>query len=249
MLQNMKGKVAIVTGGSSGIGKACAIEFAKAGVKVVVAARRETESKETIRQIEAVGSEGIFVKTDVTIAAEIERLVNKTLEIYHRLDYAFNNAGFGKIVPLLERSESQWDAETDVNLKAVWLCMKYQIPAMLKTQGGAIVNMASMFAKISIPQVSSYSAAKAGVLGLTKSAALEFAPQGIRINAICPGFIDTDILNNLPKELLEQIVEQIPFKRLGKPEEIANAVVWLCSDGASYMTGQNLLMDGGFSAQ
>lgn len=249
MLLNMKGKVAIVTGGSSGIGKACAIEFAKAGVKVVVAARRETESKETIRQIEAVGSEGIFVKTDVTIAAEIERLVNKTLEIYHRLDYAFNNAGFGKVVSLLERSESQWDAETDVNIKAVWLCMKYQIPAMLKTQGGAIVNMASMFGEISIPQISSYSAAKAGVLGLTKSAALEFAPQGIRINAICPGFIDTDILNNLPKEFLEQIVEQIPFKRLGKPEEIANAVVWLCSDGASYMTGQDLLMDGGFTIQ
>lgn len=250
MSQNINGKVAIVTGGSSGIGRACAIEFAKAGAKVVVAARREAEGEETVSQIEAVGSQGIFVKTDVTVTAEIENLVNKTLETYNRLDYACNNAGFGKSIPLLERSESEWDAETDVNLKAVWLCLKYQIPAMLKTGEGAIVNMASMGgAVVGVPGLTSYNAAKAGVFGLTKSAALEFAQQGIRINAVSPGLIDTDILSNVSEEVLQQMIDTIPLKRAGKAEEIASAVVWLCSDGASYITGQNLTIDGGFTVQ
>ncbi|MEM7725808.1 MAG: glucose 1-dehydrogenase [Cyanobacteria bacterium P01_A01_bin.45] len=250
MTPDMTGKVAIVTGGSSGIGRATAIEFAKHGAKVVVAARGEKGGEETVQQIEAVGGEGIFIKTDVTIATEISALVQKTIENYNRLDYACNNAGFGKSIPLVERTENEWDAEVDVNLKAVWLCMKYQIPAMLKTDGGSILNMASMGGGvIGVSELSSYNAAKAGVIGLTRSSAIEFAEKNIRINSISPGLIATDILSNVSENVLEQMIATIPMRRPGQAEEIANAVVWLCSDAASYITGQNLVIDGGFTVQ
>lgn len=246
----MTDKVAIVTGGSSGIGQATALEFAKQGAQVVVAARRESQGIETVEQIEALGGQGKFVKTDVTQALEIERLVQQSLETYGRLDYACNNAGFGKTVPLLERTESEWDAELDVNLKAVWLCMKYQIPAMQQTGGGSILNMASMGGGvIGVPELSSYNAAKAGVVGLTRSAALEFAQKNIRINCISPGLIATDILSNVSQETVDAMVASIPMQRAGEANEIAKAVVWLCSDHASYVTGQNLVIDGGFTVQ
>lgn len=246
----MKDKVAIVTGGSSGIGQATALEFATQGAQVVVAARREAQGIETVEQIKALGGQGRFVKTDVTQAIEIERLVQQTLETYGRLDYACNNAGFGKTVPLLERTESEWDAELDVNLKAVWLCMKYQIPAMQQTGGGSILNMASMGGGvIGVPELSSYNAAKAGVVGLTRSAALEFAQKNIRINCISPGLIATDILSNVSQETVNAMVASIPMQRAGEATEIAKAVVWLCSDHASYVTGQNLVIDGGFTVQ
>ncbi|MDZ8187906.1 MAG: SDR family oxidoreductase [Nostoc sp. ChiSLP02] len=243
-------KVAIVTGGSSGIGRATAVAFAQAGAKVVVAARRVQEGEETVRLAKDAGSEAIFVQTDVTKAVDVQALVNKTLDTFGRLDCACNNAGFGKSVPLTERSEEEWDAETDVNLKAVWLCMKYQIPAMLKTGSGAIVNMASIGgAVIGTSSFSAYQAAKAGVIGLTRSAAMEYAQQGIRINAISPGLIATEILSNVPENMLQQMTDTIPLKRIGRAEEIANAVVWLCSDAASYITGHNLVIDGGFTVQ
>ena len=250
MKLSLNEKVAIVTGASSGIGRATAIAFAQSGTKVVVAARRIKEGEETVRLAKDAGSDAIFVQTDVTKATELETLVNKTLDTYGRLDFACNNAGFGKTVPLIERSEEEWDKETDVNLKSVWLCLKYQIPAMLKTGGGAIVNMASMGGGvIGVPGLSSYNAAKGGVVGLTRSAAMEFAEQGIRINAISPGLIATDILSNVTEEVLQQMVESIPLKRAGQAEEIASAVIWLCSEGASYITGQNLVIDGGFTVQ
>lgn len=246
----MKDKVAIVTGGSSGIGQATALEFATQGAQVVVAARREAQGVETVEQIETLGGQGTFVKTDVTQALEIERLVQQTLETYGRLDYACNNAGFGKTVPLLERTESEWDSEIDVNLKAVWLCMKYQIPAMQQTGGGSILNMASMGGGvIGVPELSSYNAAKAGVVGLTRSAALEFAQKNIRINCISPGLIATDILSNVSQETVNAMVASIPMQRAGEATEIAKAVVWLCSENASYVTGQNLVIDGGFTVQ
>ena len=246
----MKDKVAIVTGGSSGIGQATALEFATQGAQVVVAARREAQGIETVEQIKALGGQGRFVKTDVTQTLEIERLVQQTLETYGRLDYACNNAGFGKTVPLLERTESEWDSEIDVNLKAVWLCMKYQIPAMQQTGGGSILNMASMGGGvIGVPELSSYNAAKSGVVGLTRSAALEFAQKNIRINCISPGLIATDILSNVSQETLNTMVASIPMQRAGEATEIAKAVVWLCSENASYVTGQNLVIDGGFTVQ
>ena len=250
MTLEMKRKVAIVTGGSSGIGRATAIEFAKCGAKVVVAARREDAGAETIAQIEAVGGEGLFVKTDVTQASEIEQLVERTLQTYRRLDYACNNAGFGKTIPLIERTEAEWDAEADVNLKAVWLCLKYQIPAMQKSSGGSILNMASMGGGvIGVPELTSYNAAKAGVVGLTRSAALEFAQQNIRINAVSPGLIATEILANVTEDVFEQMFASIPMRRAVEAEDIAKAVVWLCSENAAYITGQNLVIDGGYTVQ
>jgi NAD(P)-dependent dehydrogenase (short-subunit alcohol dehydrogenase family) len=246
----LKDNVAIVTGGSSGIGRATAVAFAQAGAKVVVAARRIQEGEETVRLVQDVGAEALFVQTDVTKAADVEALVNKTLAAFGQLDCAFNNAGFGKSVPLTERSEEEWDAETDVNLKAVWLCLKYQIPALLKSGSGAIVNMASMGGGvIGVPGLSSYNAAKGGVIGLTRSAAMEFAKQQIRINAVSPGLIATDILDNVPQESLQQMVDTIPMKRAGQAEDVATAIVWLCSDAASYITGHNLVIDGGFTVQ
>jgi NAD(P)-dependent dehydrogenase (short-subunit alcohol dehydrogenase family) len=245
---DLENRVALVTGGSSGIGRATAIAFAQAGAKVVVAARRTSEGEETVNLAKNAGSEALFVQTDVTKATEVENLVNKTVDTYGRLDFAFNNAGFGKLIPLTERSEQEWDSELDVNLKAVWLCLKYQIPAILKTGSGAIVNMASIGGSIvGVPELNSYNAAKSGVVGLTRSVSLEFAGRNIPINSISPGLIATDILSNVSEEMLQAMIDTIPLKRAGQAEEIATAVVFLCSNLASYITGQNLVVDGGFT--
>ncbi|BAZ25251.1 short-chain dehydrogenase/reductase SDR [Kalymmatonema gypsitolerans NIES-4073] len=246
----LNGKVAIVTGGSSGIGRATAVAFAQTGASVVVAARRVQEGEETVRLAKDAGGEALFVQTDVTKAADVEALVGKTLEAFGRLDCAFNNAGIGKFIPLTERSEEEWDAETNVNLKAVWLCLKYQIPAMLETGTGAIVNMASIGgAVIGTSNFSAYEATKAGVIGLTRSAAIEYAGQGIRINAVSPGVIATEILSIFSEDRLQQVSNAVPLKRIGEAAEVANAVIWLCSDAASYITGHNLVIDGGFTVR
>ena len=243
------GKVALVTGGSSGIGKATALAFARAGANVVIASRRVTEGEQTVHEICQRGGDAIFVKTDVSKASEVEGLMNQTIEFYGRLDYACNNAGTFVMGRLFELSEEEWDRTINANLKGIWLSLKYQIPIMLQQKGGVIVNMASMSAIIGNPGVSIYSASKGGVVALTQSAAIEYAASGIRINAISPGVISTPMVDDIPTPLLEDIQSKHPIGRLGKPEEIADAVVWLCSDKASFVTGHNMVIDGGYTAQ
>jgi NAD(P)-dependent dehydrogenase (short-subunit alcohol dehydrogenase family) len=252
MSAELPGKVAIVTGGTSGIGKDTAVLFAKAGAKVVVAGRREAEGKETVDLIRAAGGDGFFVKTDVARAAEVLALVKKTVEKYGRVDIAFNNAGVeGAASLIVEQAEEDWDRTININLKGVWLCLKYEIQQMLKQgSGGAIVNMASVAGLIGGAGLATYCASKHGVLGLTKSAALETATKGIRVNAVCPAVIETAMAERLfgAPEIEKHMQGLHPIGRFGKPMEIAEAVLWMCTDRASFMTGQSLVLDGGFMA-
>jgi NAD(P)-dependent dehydrogenase (short-subunit alcohol dehydrogenase family) len=252
MTTELRGKVVIVTGGTSGIGRDTAVLFAKAGTNVVVAGRREAEGKETIGLIRAAGGDGLFVKTDVSRAADVRGLVQKTVEKFGRLDVAFNNAGIeGSWSPIAEQSEEDWDSTIDINLKGVWLCLKYEIQQMLKQGGGgAIVNMASVAGFIGSAGAATYCASKHGVMALTKSAALETARSGIRVNVVCPAVIETPMGERLwgAPEAKKFALGLHPIGRFGRPEEIAEAVLWMCSDGASFMTGQSLVLDGGFLA-
>ena len=242
----MDQKVAIVTGGSSGIGRATAVALAKQGAKVTVAARRSKEGEETVRLIKEAGSEGIFVKTDVANENDVRLLVEKTVKQYNRLDYAFNNAGIEEMTtPLVDQTSEVFDQIMNVNVKGVWLSMKYEIPEMIRTGGGAIVNTSSGAGVVGYPQQPIYIASKHAVLGLTKSAALEYAKSGIRINAIAPGVTETEMVERVDKQLIERLKSMTPIGRIGDPQEIANAVVWLLSDKASFVLGHTLLVDGG----
>jgi NAD(P)-dependent dehydrogenase (short-subunit alcohol dehydrogenase family) len=252
MTTEFEGKVGLVTGGTSGIGRDTAVLFAKAGAKVVVAGRREQEGEETVELIRAAGGDGLFVKTDVSRASEVDALIQKTVEKFGRLDVSFNNAGVeGVWAPIIRQSEEDWDRTININLKGVWLCLKYEIQQMLKQGGGgAIVNMASIIGLIGSAGVAAYSASKHGVIGLTKTAALETAKSGIRINAVCPGFTETpmgDRIFRVPA-VRKYLLSCHPIGRFGRPTEVAEAVVWMCSDRASFMTGQSLVLDGGFLA-
>ncbi|MGB7635327.1 MAG: SDR family oxidoreductase [Nitrososphaeraceae archaeon] len=241
-------KVAIVTGGSSGIGRVTAIALAKQGVKITVAARRVKEGEDTVRLVEEAGSEGIFVKTDVANEDDIRSLVERSTKSYGRLDYAFNNAGIEEIMtPFTDQKSEIFDQIMNINVKGVWLSMKYEIPEMIKSGGGAIVNNSSVAGIIGFPQMPIYIASKHAVLGLTKSAALEFAKSGIRINAIAPGGVVTDMAKRVfgDNQLLETLTSMHPIGRIADPEEIANAVVWLLSDNASFVLGHTLIVDGG----
>ena len=252
MTTELQGKVGLVTGGTSGIGRDTAVLFAKAGAKVVVAGRREKEGNETIELIRAAGGDGLFVKTDVSKASEVEALVKKAVEKFGRLDVAFNNAGIeGVWTSIINESEEDWDRTFDINLKGVWLCLKYEIRQMRKQGGGgAIVNMASVAGLIGLAGAAAYCASKHGVIGLTKSVALETARTGIRINAVCPAVVETPMADRLysAPQVNKYVLGLHPIGRFGKPMEIAEAVVWMCSDRASFMTGQSLVLDGGFLA-
>ena len=246
----MTDQVVIITGGSSGIGRATAVALAKNGVKVTVAARRATEGEETVQLVKEAGSEGIFVKTDVTKEDDVQSLVEETVKVYGRLDYAFNNAGIEEMMtPLVEQTSDTFDQIMNVNVKGVWLSMKYEIPEMIRSGGGgAIVNMSSVAGVMGFPQMPIYIASKHAVLGLTKSAALECAKSGIRINAVAPGGVKTDMAKRVVEQnhqLLETLTSMHPIGRIADPEEIANAVVWLLSDKASFVLGHTLLIDGG----
>jgi len=252
MTAELQGKVGIVTGGTSGIGRDAAVLFAMGGAKVVVAGRRESEGKETMDLVRAAGGDGLFVKTDVSRAAEVAALVRKTVEKFGRVDVAFNNAGVeGAWIPITEQSEEDWDRVIDINLKGVWLCLKYEIQQMLKQGGGgAIVNMASVAGLIGSAGAATYCASKHGVMALTKSAALENARNGIRVNVVCPAVIETPMGERIfgAPEMKKFALGLHPIGRFGTPREIAEAVVWMCSDRASFMTGQSLVLDGGFLA-
>jgi NAD(P)-dependent dehydrogenase (short-subunit alcohol dehydrogenase family) len=252
MASDLEGKVGLVTGGTSGIGRETAVLFAKAGAKVVVAGRREVQGNETIEMVRAAGGDALFVKSDVSKAAEVETLIQKVVERFGRLDIAFNNAGIeGVQAPIVRQSEEDWDRTIAINLKGVWLCLKYEIRQMLRQGGGgAIVNMASIIGLIGTAGVAAYSASKHGVIGLTKTAALENAKSGIRINAVCPGFTETPMADRIFRApaVRKYAVDCHPIGRFGRPAEIAEAVVWMCSDRASFMTGQSLVLDGGFLA-
>jgi NAD(P)-dependent dehydrogenase (short-subunit alcohol dehydrogenase family) len=252
MTAELQGKVALVTGGTSGIGRDTAVLFAKAGARVVIAGRRESEGKETVEQVRAAGGQGLFVKADVSKAAEVEALVQRTVEKFGRLDVAFNNAGIeGHWLPITEQSEEDWDRTIDINLKGVWLCLKYEIRQMLKQGGGgAIVNMASAAGLIGLAGAATYCASKHGVMGLTKSAALETARSGIRVNVVCPAVIETPMADRAYADpgIHKFVLGLHPIGRFGRAEEISAAVLWMCSDLASFMTGQSLVLDGGLLA-
>jgi NAD(P)-dependent dehydrogenase (short-subunit alcohol dehydrogenase family) len=246
----LQDKVALVTGGTSGIGRATAIAYAKQQAKVVVVGRRIDKGEETVRLIKKADGEAIFVQADVTKEADVKAIVDKTIDVFGRLDIAFNNAGMGGENPsLIEQTEAEYDRTMNVNVKGVWLSMKYEIAQMLKQGSGAIVNMASVVGVVALPNILLYTASKHAVVGLTKAAALQYAKAGIRINVVAPGAIQTDMFEVVTDEAKAYLTGLHPIGRVGTPLEVANAVLFLSSDLASFTTGATLLVDGGFVAQ
>jgi NAD(P)-dependent dehydrogenase (short-subunit alcohol dehydrogenase family) len=253
MIMQFENKVALVTGAASGIGRAAALALAGAGAKVVVSDINAAGGEETVRLIHDIGGGAVFQPCDVSRAEQVEALVNMALATYGRLDCAVNNAGVGgDMLPTDRREEKMWDLVMKVNLKGVWLCMKYELGPMQAQKSGAIVNVASAAGLIGFRYASAYAASKHGVIGLTRSAALEYARMGIRVNAVCPGFTQTAMVEEMTTvnpQMVEATVKAIPMRRLGTPDEIAQAILWLCSEQSSFVNGHALAVDGGTVVQ
>jgi len=251
--QRFAGKVALVTGASSGIGKATALAFAREGADVVIADVLDDGGQGTARAIESLGRKAMFVHCDVSKDSDVKALFNRISNTFGRLDFAFNNSGIeGQQGFTPDCSEENWNRVIDINLKGVWLCMKYEIPLMLKQGGGAIVNCASIAGVVGFPGIPAYVASKHGVIGLTKTAALEYAKSNLRVNAVCPGVIQTPMIDRFvhgEAQIQKQFTDGEPVGRLGNPEEIASSVTWLCSQESSFVTGHPLVVDGGWVAQ
>src|SRR6184192_1766705 len=248
------GKVAFVTGAANGIGRAAALAFAREGASVVVADVSEQGNQETGRMIEQQGGRALAVKCNVTQTDDVKAALDKTMDVFGRLDAAFNNAGIEprKPAPTADYDEEEWNRIIDIDLRGVFLCMKHEIPLMLKSGGGAIVNTSSGAGVIGIKGSPAYTAAKHGVIGLTRAAALDYAAQNIRVNAVCPGYIETPMMDRFTGGTAEgraKVVGEEPAGRMGKPEEIAAGVIWLCSEGAAFMVGHAMVIDGGQTVQ
>ena len=246
---NFNGKVALVTGAASGMGLATARAFAEAGAAVVLADVKEASVQTAAEELVADGRRAIGVYCDVSDDAQVAAMVDRTVAEFGRLDAAFNNAGvMAAIVQTADSTREEWERVIGINLRGVWSCMKHELPQMVRQGGGAIVNCSSVGGFTGNPGIPSYIASKHGVIGLTRTAALEYATKGIRVNAVCPGTIDTQIARDVVggnEEAYEEMAKQIPLGRIGRPEEIASAVLWLCSPGASYVVGHALVVDGG----
>ncbi|MDD4974712.1 MAG: SDR family oxidoreductase [Bacteriovorax sp.] len=250
---NLKNKVVIITGASSGIGAASALAFAREGASVVVADVQIARGEELVSRIQAEDGKAVFIKCDVSLESDVKNMVAKTVEKFGHLNCAFNNAGVeGDSANTMMCSNENWDKIMNINLKGVWLCMKYQIPEMLKNGGGSIVNCSSVAGIVGFSGSPAYTASKHGVIGLTQAAALEFAVKKIRVNAICPGIIQTPMIERFTHgeaEVTKMLMEGEPAGRMGLPEEIAQAALWLCSDASSFVTGHPLVVDGGWVAR
>jgi NAD(P)-dependent dehydrogenase (short-subunit alcohol dehydrogenase family) len=252
-MADFDGKVVMVTGGGVGIGKATALAFAREGAKVVIGNRNVEKGEEVVKAIQDDGGEASFLRTDVLSEEDVQALVEHAVSTYGRLDAAFNNAGVeGLVAPAADQTDDNYRYVMDINVRGVWLSMKYQIPQMLKNDGGAIVNNSSIAGLIGFPGLGIYCASKHAVMGLTKGVALEYSAQRIRCNTVNPAVIDTSMSDRLADGLemgKDDMDAMHPIGRMGEVDEVANAVVWLCSDKASFVTGTNLCVDGGYTAQ